>query len=468
MKKFFPRFTSFFLSCIIVCQISVPVLATGNISPEFDGTWVAYASDMYGNQGEKLDGYGMTIDLSANTIYTFSPDHTTPKWTIYPGQDSNSIYFENTDSQAVFFLTLRSDGKLFEKASNSFMEYYWIYEKQSANNTNISAVDLLKQRFPKVNNYHNGMFTDVSPSAWYADKVKAAYEYGLMSGVGNGLFQPTRNITIAEAIVIASKLHSTYHLSENKIQGSGTWYQPYIDYAFANQIVTQVYPNYNTPISRGEFAIIMSNAFPDAALVQINAVQDNTIPDVAAGSNYYNAVYRLYRAGVTSGVDSAGTYNPNAQITRAEAATILGNMVDTSLRRTFTLATPTTPVQPTQPTNPQKEMEEFDEFYKKYNDRMNDTLYTYGVDVVFGHYNMTVAYYSDIADTLKSINYTGNNPYIKRYLNAQSNIKDALVTYMNAILTENDQMWRQSLETIISEEKKIKELLELLMSNGYS
>lgn len=200
--------------------------------------------------------------------------------------------------------------------------------------------------FAKNRSYTSGQFTDVPSSAWYADRVKAAYEYGLMSGTGNSLFQPSRNITIAEAIVIASQLHNTYYSNGNTFQGNEIWYQPYVDYALSNRIITQSYSNYNTPISRSEFAIIMSNAFPDAALAQINTVQDNAIPDVAAGSNYYNAVYRLYRAGVISGVGSTRKYNPDAQITRAEVATILGNMVDTNLRSRFTLNVLTTPTQP--------------------------------------------------------------------------------------------------------------------------
>ena len=31
--------------------------------------------------------------------------------------------------------------------------------------------------FQKVNTYVDGQFTDVSASSWYADNVKAAYEY---------------------------------------------------------------------------------------------------------------------------------------------------------------------------------------------------------------------------------------------------------------------------------------------------
>lgn len=201
--------------------------------------------------------------------------------------------------------------------------------------------------FIKSRTYDSNQFTDVSPTAWYADKVKAAYEYGLVSGTGGTLYEPDRNITIAEAIVIASQLHNTYYSNGITFQGNGVWYQIYVDYALACSIITESYPDYNTPISRSEFAIMMSNAFPDTALTPINTIQDNAIPDVAAESNYYNAVYRLYRAGVTSGVDSFGTFNPDSMLTRAEVATILGNMVDTSLRRTFTLEIQPTPTPPT-------------------------------------------------------------------------------------------------------------------------
>ena len=59
-----------------------------------------------------------------------------------------------------------------------------------------------------------------------------------------------------------------------------------------------------------------------------------------SGSNYYDAVYRLYRAGVLTGNDAKGTFTPFSNITRGAAAAIIGRMADASLRKQITLKQP--------------------------------------------------------------------------------------------------------------------------------
>ena len=55
------------------------------------------------------------------------------------------------------------------------------------------------------------------------------------------------------------------------------------------------------------------------------------------GSNYHDAVYRLYRAGVLTGNDAKGTFGPFTNITRGAAAAIISRMADASLRKSITL-----------------------------------------------------------------------------------------------------------------------------------
>ena len=73
--------------------------------------------------------------------------------------------------------------------------------------------------FEKVNTYNND-FSDVKESAWYAANVKTAYELGFMNGKGEGKFDPDGKVTVAEGIVLASRLHSTYN--GKKIEARGT------------------------------------------------------------------------------------------------------------------------------------------------------------------------------------------------------------------------------------------------------
>ena len=190
--------------------------------------------------------------------------------------------------------------------------------------------------FTKSNTYAAGQFTDVASGAWYASYVQAAYEYGLMQGVSANTFNVNGKLTIGETIAIAARLHATYQGKGYTFPTGTPWYQPYVDYAIENGICS-AYPDYTAVISRASFAMILTNALPAEALQAKNTVEENGIPDVPSDANYHDAVYRLYRAGVLSGTDSSGTFAPFNQITRAEVSVILSNMVDPSMRKSFTL-----------------------------------------------------------------------------------------------------------------------------------
>ena len=69
--------------------------------------------------------------------------------------------------------------------------------------------------FQKINTY-NGIFADVSDSAWYAENVKTAYELGFMNGKSENAFDPDGNVTVVEGITLASRLHASYFGKEIK------------------------------------------------------------------------------------------------------------------------------------------------------------------------------------------------------------------------------------------------------------
>ncbi|MBR2779088.1 MAG: S-layer homology domain-containing protein, partial [Firmicutes bacterium] len=55
--------------------------------------------------------------------------------------------------------------------------------------------------FKPVREYE-GCFTDVDDSAWYAERVKQAYSYGLINGMTPDTFAPDGNLTVAECITL--------------------------------------------------------------------------------------------------------------------------------------------------------------------------------------------------------------------------------------------------------------------------
>jgi S1-C subfamily serine protease len=206
---------------------------------------------------------------------------------------------------------------------------------------NCGAVSGLSN-FQAVNSYQTGQFQDVPSGQWYTEYVQKAYEYGLINGISATEFAPTQNLQLSQAIKLAACLHSIYYTGTAQFASGNPWYQPYVDYALSNGIIDANYPDYNVTATRAEFAQILAKALPDEALPQINTVEDGAIPDVPTTAPYSDAVYKLYRAGILTGNDSAGTFYPNSFILRQEVATIVTRMADTGLRKYVTLNVPLT------------------------------------------------------------------------------------------------------------------------------
>ena len=191
--------------------------------------------------------------------------------------------------------------------------------------------------FTAVRTYTPGQFSDVRDE-WFAEYVQKVYEFGLIDGTSATTYSPKENLTIAQAIKLASCLHSIYNTGSSSFPSGSPWYQPYVDYALSSGIISSPYPDYNVNATRADFAVILAKALPDEALTPINTVEDNQIPDVLVSYTYGPSVYKLYRAGVLTGSDSAGTFYPNSYITRDAVAAIIARMAVPSLRQKVSLA----------------------------------------------------------------------------------------------------------------------------------
>ncbi|MBE6572087.1 MAG: hypothetical protein E7656_07565 [Ruminococcaceae bacterium] len=180
-------------------------------------------------------------------------------------------------------------------------------------------------------------FEDVAADAWYTNDVAAAAEMGLINGKSATEFKPDDYLTYAEAIKLAACMNQKYLTGEVTLANGDPWYMPYADYCFKNNIIDQNYP-YTDYTTRAGYMYIFARALPDEALPVINNIPDGAIPDVPAEAPYAWAVYKLYRAGIVTGVDSFHNCNPTANIKRSEVATILVRMMDPSRRVRFDMS----------------------------------------------------------------------------------------------------------------------------------
>lgn len=178
-------------------------------------------------------------------------------------------------------------------------------------------------------------FSDVAADAWYAESVDTVYRLGLMQGSG-GRFRPDGSITLAEAITMAARLHSSHADDGEAFQQGTPWYQVYLDYAVKTGILKQgEFSELNRAATRAQMAHIFAAALPQTELKQINSV--TALPDVKAANPYSADILRLYNAGVLTGNDAQGTFTPNTAISRAQAAAILARLAVPSLRKSFQL-----------------------------------------------------------------------------------------------------------------------------------
>lgn len=170
-------------------------------------------------------------------------------------------------------------------------------------------------------------FVDVKKDAWYHDEIVEAVYTGIINGKSETIFAPDDLLTYAEAVKLAACMSQVY-LNGNVTLTSGTpWYQPYADYCRINNITTKNY-DYNQNATRAGYIEIFANALPDSAFEDINNIPDGSILDVKDNAPYTIYVYKMYRAGILTGVDALHNCKPEDNIKRSEVAAIISRMMN--------------------------------------------------------------------------------------------------------------------------------------------
>jgi len=179
-------------------------------------------------------------------------------------------------------------------------------------------------------------FVDVKKDAWYHDEIVEAVYTGIINGKSETIFAPDDLLTYAEAVKLAACMSQVY-LNGNVTLTSGTpWYQPYADYCRINNITTKNY-DYNANATRAGYIEIFANALPDSAFEDINNIPDGSILDVKDNAPYTIYVYKMYRAGILTGVDALHNCKPDDNIKRSEVAAIISRMMNEDKRVKFNM-----------------------------------------------------------------------------------------------------------------------------------
>ena len=199
--------------------------------------------------------------------------------------------------------------------------------------------------FAAVRTY-DGRFEDVHTGDWFYGNVAALYEMGLTNGQSASRFGEGNQVSLAETISFAARIHSLYHLGQAEAGPdqyaalNAPWYTPYVQYLRAVGVLDDsIREPYTQPATRSQAAHLLSRVLPpeefdsrngDLVLTAHNS--GRFIPDVTRETAYSEDILALYSWGIVTGSDRQGSFRPNAPITRREMAAMLTRVVDPSLR----------------------------------------------------------------------------------------------------------------------------------------
>lgn len=189
--------------------------------------------------------------------------------------------------------------------------------------------------FKAQKSYNKDVFKDVKSDDWFYNDVKDVYEMGLIAGKGDNTFSPSGRVTVAEAIILAANINSSYQ-DKPIAKLPGEWYESAVTYAEGNGIIEEnEFKSFNEPATRAEVAYILVRALPLKEIKNINNIEE--IPDVDSSTKYHESIFKLYNSGIIRGAGVDGKFKPRTYISRAEIASIVNRIVQPEKRQKFGL-----------------------------------------------------------------------------------------------------------------------------------
>lgn len=180
-------------------------------------------------------------------------------------------------------------------------------------------------------------FVDVPADAWYADYVEYAAVNGLMSGVGHRRFAPDDVLTRAMFVTVLGQLAQIDEADYPAVSFSdvvpGSWYAPFVAWAAQKDIVSGTGNGRfdpDAPITREQMASIIARYVQSTGKTLPTIADPVMFKDMDAVSGWaLDGVELMRMTGIISG-DDRGYFNPLGLATRAQAATVF-----TQLREAF-------------------------------------------------------------------------------------------------------------------------------------
>ena len=205
----------------------------------------------------------------------------------------------------------------------------------SYNFTNVRAAHTIEVKFKKIGAVEPKPNTVADPKeTGVAGKLETDKHDAYMKGYANGTFGPNANMTRAEA----AQMFYNLLLNKQTVADAGftdvaadRWYADAVNTLAFMGIINGVGNNQFAPsrtISRAEFAAIATR------FAKANSNGSLAFTDVKRSDWFYNSVLTAVNYGWIGGY-SNGTFKPNNNITRAEVVSIVNKMLARSADKTF-------------------------------------------------------------------------------------------------------------------------------------
>lgn len=189
-------------------------------------------------------------------------------------------------------------------------------------------------------------FNDVkNTSSWYYSYVNESGAYGLVSGTGNGSFSPQKQVTRAEiaAMIVNATQHIISYRSDESISFSdvskSSWYYPFVNKCATMGIMNGMGNGTfepTKPATREEIATVAANltlllgSFNGQQIPQVNADTAKTelsaVYTDAADVSGWAASFVLICNKLEIMVGSNGKFDAKRDVTRAESAKIFNDL----------------------------------------------------------------------------------------------------------------------------------------------
>ena len=195
---------------------------------------------------------------------------------------------------------------------------------------------------------YTGQFSDLASDSVFYQNVAALYEYGLSEGKADGTYGLSDSLTVGQIVIFAGRIRSLYRTGDPEAgpraygAAGASAAEPYLQYLKSEGVVGEELDGALTSVAtRAQVAHVLAKVLPQEALPDIHTdlvtqayASRKYISDVTEYTPYYADILSLYRKGICVGVDAAGSFLPQASITRGAAAAMLTRMVVPALRLT--------------------------------------------------------------------------------------------------------------------------------------